>query len=175
MVKFNLPIRPFSPIDALNRRSASQGSISYAQGAAHADYNGHRVIVEWNDYKRHYAAHYMWAGIRWLARGSFRECLQSAIAEYDRGALGASVEVTVRAEDADQVRELFPCLLEGELTRADACEWYTWRHATAGRCARDSASRTPTLMFDWALMQQVQTEAEYVEALRAKYGHGWLR
>lgn len=39
--EYHLPVIPFSPIDALNRRAAAVGSIGYAEAASHANYNGH--------------------------------------------------------------------------------------------------------------------------------------
>lgn len=98
---YHLPTIAYTPIDALNRRAAAVGSPGYAQAAAYADYNGHRVTVTWNDYRGYYIAEYFWAGRVVLARGTFAQCLTAALAEYGRGALGTSVWATVQADDAE--------------------------------------------------------------------------
>ncbi len=82
---FHLPVRPYSPIDALNRRAAALGSPRCAELTSHADYNGHHVTVSWNSYRNYYVAEYTWAGRVVLARGSFEVCLAAALAEYRRG------------------------------------------------------------------------------------------
>jgi hypothetical protein len=88
-----LPTRPYSLIDAINRTALAQGSLAYASTFGDADYNGHYVTVEFNNYRQHWVARYTWAGIHWLARGSFRDCVLAAKREFDRGALGATVLV----------------------------------------------------------------------------------
>lgn len=165
----HLPIRPYSPIDALNRRAAALGSPRYAQAASHANYNGHNVTVSWNDYKKYYVCSYTWAGRIVLARGTLEECTAAAVAEYNRGALGASVDVSVLGEDADRILKLFPQLVPGR------CEfppsWHTWRHECAAAAARDSANpRLAVMIFDWELMQATETREAYVTALRTKHG-----
>lgn len=40
-----LPQRPFKLVDAVNRMALATGSTRTAQQAAHADYNGHRIVV----------------------------------------------------------------------------------------------------------------------------------
>ena len=85
-------------IDAVNRMAAATGSVRYAAGAAHADYNGHAVSVTFNSYKGYWIAEYMWSGRNVLARGSLVEALSAAKHEYDRGALGASVRTSYPTE-----------------------------------------------------------------------------
>ena len=166
---YHLPVRPYSPIDALNRRSVALGSPRYAQLAGHANYNGHHVTVSWNDYRKYYIAQYFWAERIVLARGTAEQCTAAAIAEYNRGALGASVSVSVRGEDADRIVKLFPELTPGE--REAKCEWRSWRHECAEEAARDSANpRLPVMLFDWELMQAADTREAYETALRAKHG-----
>lgn len=72
--KFELPTRPYSPIDALNRRAAATGSLGYAMRAAGASYNGHRVTVAFNSHRKYWTAEYYWAGRIVLERGSFEDC-----------------------------------------------------------------------------------------------------
>lgn len=166
---YHLPVRPYSPIDALNRRAAALGSPRYAQGAHLANYNGHHVTVSWNDYRKYYVCDYTWAGRIVLARGDASACTTAAVTEYNRGALGASVDVSVLGEDADHVLKLFPQLTPGR------CEfrpsWHTWRHECAASAARDSANpRLAVMIFDWELMQAAETREAYETALREKHG-----
>jgi len=97
--RFWLPTRPYSIVAAINRRSAATGSIRYAELAEHADYNGHFVSVYFNEYRRYWVADYTWAGRIVIARGSLESCLRAAKAEYDRGALGACVSLTVESDE----------------------------------------------------------------------------
>ncbi len=87
---FWLPTRPYNVIAAINRMAAATGSMRYASQAAHADYNGHHVTVNFNEYRGYWIAEYFWAGRVVLARGSLREVLRAAKAEHDRGALGSA-------------------------------------------------------------------------------------
>jgi len=100
-----LPTRPYSLIDAINRRSLATGSVRSAAAGHTADYNGHRVcFIEPNKFKRYWHCSYTWAGIHTIGRGTLDACLAAAEREYDRGALGADaiVEVTT-PEDAATV------------------------------------------------------------------------
>ncbi len=183
---FHLPVRPYSPIDALNRRAAALGSPRYAQATAYAyaDYNGHHVSVSWNDYRGYYVAQYYWAERIVLARGSFADCLRAALAEYARGALGASAEGDSRGAALEAVALCGASPERGSGSGWDcepgqssrvASAWYTWRHECAAASAHDSANPRATVMiFDWDLMQKFETRAEYEEALRTKHGRVYL-
>jgi hypothetical protein len=172
VLAWHMPIRAFSPIDALNRRALSLGSPGSAAKASHADYNGHRVTVAWNNYKRYYTAEYTWAGRVVLARGSFAECFAAAMREHERGALGASVLFYPRPDDLEAHALLTQnAVAVGEAAKGD---WYTWRHVAAESCARDSANpRWPVRLFDWELLQAAESAAEYDAALTVKYGRVW--
>lgn len=166
---FYLPERPYTPIDALNRRAAALGSPGYAQSAEHADYNGHRITVAWNEYRGYYVTEYFWAGRVVLARGDFAHCLDAAVREWRKGALGCSVAISPREEDLDT------CLDVPELVKEDDRSWYTWRHAIAAQCARDYANpRALTRLFDWELLQAADDENDYTERVRAKHGRAWI-
>jgi hypothetical protein len=185
--EFHLPVIPYSPIDALNRRAAAMGSPRYAQMTHYADYNGHHVSLSWNDYRKYYVAEYMWAGRVVIARGAFASCLRETIIMYERGALGASAGVAPREDDtaAIELCEATPKLVRGSLWEKDPAgfgnrlrngDWWTWRHEAAAASARDMANpRASTLIFDWDLMQAANDRAEYEIALLAKYGrtYGW--
>lgn len=170
---WHLPVKPYSPITALNRRAAALGSPRTASAAEHADYNGHQVNVAWNNYRGYYVAEYFWAGRVVLARGDFRECLDAAVAEYNKGALGASVSITLRAGDdeAQAICGAMPNLVAGELARGLDAGWWTWKHTVASEAARDSANPSAYVyIFDWDLLQAADSQAVYDAALRAKYG-----
>lgn len=170
---FYAPEIPFTPIDALNRRAAAVGSVGYAQAAAGANYNGHRVTVNWNDYRGYYIAQYYWGERRVLGRGTFGEALAAALREYKRGALGCSITVSPREGDveAEEIAGMTPELVLGD---KDPREWYSWRHAVAASTARDSASPGMiVLRFDWPLLQAACSEDAYREALEAKYGRAY--
>lgn len=167
---FHIPTRPYSPIDAHNRRAAAVGSPRYAAAASNANYNGHRVSVTWNDYRGYYIAEYYWAGRVVLARGSFEQCLRAAVEEHNRGALGSSVVVYPREGDAETIAlcERTPELVPGVIERIS--EWWTWRHEAASEGVRDFRSPAPVLIFDWPLMEATESREAYEAALRAKYG-----
>jgi hypothetical protein len=87
MVTYRTPTRPYGIVDAVNRAAAATGSIRYAAAAAHADYNGHRIHVTFNDYRQYWVTDYTWAGRNVPARGSLESCLDAALREHGRGAL----------------------------------------------------------------------------------------
>jgi hypothetical protein len=179
-IAFHVPTRPYSPIDALNRRALAIGGVRNAMAGAHADYNGHNVTVEWNSYRNYYVARYMWAGPVVIGRGSFAECLRAALREFDKGAVGASVEITLREgdEEAKALCEAEPKLVAGSPWASDdkgnvrhhLGDWYTWRHDTAAACARDAACRNYPFIFDWELLQAAENEDDYCNRLKAKHG-----
>jgi hypothetical protein len=174
---FHVPVRPYSPIDALNRRAAAMGSPRYASGAAYADYNGHHVNVWWNSYRGYYIAEYFWAGRIVLARGEFGTCLVAALNEYDRGALGASVSVTPREDDAEAlaVCNANTRLVRGNVEFGKNSVWWTWRHQAASESARDAANpRCQVRIFDWDVMQASETLEAYEAAVKAKHGRVWV-
>jgi hypothetical protein len=181
---WHLPVRPYSPIDALNRRAAATGSPLYASATRVANYNGHHVSLSWNDYRGYYIAEHYWGERVVHARGGFADCLRAVLHEYNRGALGASAEIRPRADDADacallaQHPEIQPGGMwerdEGGGSRLRIGGWYTWRHTVAASCARDYAHpRALVRIFDWDLLQAAQSEAEYDAALKAKHGRVW--
>ncbi len=182
-IEFHLPVRPYSPIDALNRRAAAIGSPRYAMAASGADYNGHHVTLSWNSFRQYYVADNPWASRVVVARGTFAECLRAVLSEYERGALGASASVRPREDDAEAIALCgeTPGLVKGSLwieespgshmRKLATGDWYTWRHECATASARDYANSGAALMrFDWGLMQAAADQAEYESALKNKYG-----
>lgn len=167
---YHLPIRPYSPLDAHNRHAAALGSPLVGAAASRADYNGHRVTVDWNAYRSYYVAEYFWAGRIVLGRGTFETCLRAAIKEYQRGALGASVAVTCRDDDAEAAALCVELgLVAGSLSSVPL-DWWTWRHDVGHESAPDYTERAPRPRFDWELLQASESREEYKRALCAKYG-----
>lgn len=101
-MRYWLSTRPYTLIDAVNRAALATGSMQYAMAGADADYNGHRVLVYFNDYRGYWLAEYTWAGRQVLCRGDLGACLRAAKQEYDRGAKGAMV-VTDNLDEAGGV------------------------------------------------------------------------
>jgi len=168
--EYHLPERPFTPIDSLNRRAAALGSPRYAQATGHANYNGHHVTLNWNDYRRYYVAEYFWAGRMVIARGSFAHCLAATLEEYNRGALGASAGISPREDDVEAI-VLCDSTTALHPGREPARDWYTWRHECAAASARDYANpRGMVMIFDWDLMQASPDQKAYEEALQARHG-----
>lgn len=120
---FVLPIRPYSIIDALNRRALAIGGVRAAQLGAHEDYNGHAVRVWFNDYRGHWVADYTWGGPVVLARGNLDTCLAAAVREYGRGALGASAEVTVDSDHDATLARAAGFIPAGDEDRS----WMDWK------------------------------------------------
>jgi hypothetical protein len=172
---YHMPVRPYSPIDALNRRAAALGSPGYAAMTAYADYNGHHVTLNWNEYRGYYVAEYYWAGRVVIARGSFADCLRATLREHARGALGSSATIVPREDDADALAlcRATPELVSGEMPRCSP-PWHTWRHECAAASVRDYATpRALRMHFDWELMLASETRDAYESALVAKYGNAW--
>ena len=171
-IKYHAPTKPFSIIDAHNRRALAQGS-SPAAGYS-ADYNGHRVRLEWNDYRGEYVGSYVWNGINRIARGSLESVAHRCLSFHARGGRGASLDVRIRSEDA---HVLAPFVEAGELvetTEESAAAdmlWHTWRHEVAADCAPDSASPSRRrFIFDINLLEEADNAHAYRVALQAKYG-----
>lgn len=116
-----LPTRPYGVIDAINRVALATGSAQGAMAGSDADYNGHHVRVSFNDYRQYWVAEYTWAGRNVIERGSFEACVRAAKAEYDRGALGASV--------------LVACLMEHEVAFCRSLGFVTEEEAKAQNAA----------------------------------------
>jgi hypothetical protein len=180
-VEFHLPVRPYSPIDAHNRMAAALGSPRMASSTHYADYNGHHVTLSWNDYRGYYVAEYFWGGRVVIARGTFSSCLDAVLQEYNRGALGASATIAIRADDTESLAmiKIRPEIVAGSLwvSNADGTrdlsrgQWWTWRHQVASESARDMANPCAIkILFNWDLCQASNSREEYERALKAKYG-----
>lgn len=129
------PQRPYSLIAAINRIALATGTLSNAIKGADADYNGHRVTVDFSSF-RSWAATYHWGRLVWLAsRTTFESALEAAEREYNRGALGAETCVLCETQ-----AEIEVCLARGYVTPARAeelkAEWQDARFAEIN-AARD--------------------------------------
>ena len=171
-IKYHAPTKPFSIIDAHNRRALAQGQ-SPAAGYS-ADYNGHRVRLDWNSYRHQYVASYIWNGVNTIARGELASVLSRCLDFHARGGRGASLSITVRAEDAHELSQFVEAgsLIETtDDTAAADRAWHTWRHEVAADCAPDSASPSRRrFIFDFDLLEEADNERAYHNALQQKYG-----
>jgi hypothetical protein len=130
--RFWLPTRPYNLVAAANRIAAATGSVRYAQLSAHADYNGHSVIMTLT-FHGYWRCGYTWGEQVVLARGSIEQCLRAGAEEYHRGALGAVVRTPELTEDESKVAlslGYIPHTAEGEAAWNDL--WYTDLHALVG-------------------------------------------
>ena len=71
--------------------AAATGSVRYAMAAANADYNGHNVIVYFNDYRKYHLCEYQWGERVVLSRGSLHAALSAGASEHRRGDRGCDV------------------------------------------------------------------------------------
>lgn len=134
-VSFHLPTKPYNLIAAINRCAAATGSFGYAMAASGADYNGHYNTVYFNDHRNYYVGDYTWGGRHVFTRTTdVLAAVRAGIEEYKRQGLGAYLNIAVKPEDAEAVREAFPELLDGKEEQLG--DWYTWRHKEVGSALR---------------------------------------
>jgi hypothetical protein len=105
------PPKPPSPIQAFNRMALATGGVVNAERGAHADYNGHRYEVAFNDHRGYWIAGYQWSGWNVVSRGAFEDCLQEAVDACLRGGIGSQVRVDLSNGVIDQ--EAAEALLTG--------------------------------------------------------------
>lgn len=100
-VQFHIPTKPYSLVDAINRCAAATGSVGYAMATADSDYNGHRLGLYWNDYRRYYVCDYHWGERIVITRNEdFAQALAASKREFARQGRGASLIISARPEDA---------------------------------------------------------------------------
>lgn len=132
--RYHLPEIPLEPVDIVNRRAAATGSVRYAQLTSGADYNGHWINVS---FKPHavsgpiWNAEYHWGERVVLGRGSLQSCLVAAKREYDRGAHGTTVHVSLSDECELPIEDQAKlCIETGYSAGAEPgrTEWWTGTH-----------------------------------------------
>lgn len=130
---FFLPTKQYTLTDALNRHFAATGSVSGAAASANADFNGHAIGMEWNDYRRYYVVSYTWAGQVVVCRDADpRRAIAAAIAEYDRQGKGASLGIALLDEHL-AVADEFPQLLAWSVeAQREADSWRTDLYGQVG-------------------------------------------
>lgn len=99
-MKFHLPTKPLSIVDAINRLGLATGSFGVAMASSNSDYNGHPISVSFNEYRQYYVAQYVWGDRVVIARGNCEDVLNAAIEFFGRQGRGASLKVELRDEDA---------------------------------------------------------------------------
>lgn len=126
-LKFHVPTKPYSAVDAINRASAATGSIRNAMASSDADYNGHRLNLYFNHYRGYYVADYNWGERVVITRGeNFADQLLHSLDWYKRQGRGASIWITVLEKDATILHGC-PEVVAGP-EDIEASGWYNWRH-----------------------------------------------
>lgn len=139
---YHLPEIELSPLDVINRRAAATGSVRYAQLTASSDYNGHPITIS---FKPHaiggpkWNAEYHWGERIVIGRGSMNACLESAKAEYNRGAGGCCVRVYLNEEAPESIHaQRLLCedlgYVRGKLP--DRPAWWTGTHTAVSDSIR---------------------------------------
>ncbi len=159
--------RSGSLVDAVNAACAAQGSFRFAMGAAHANYNGHQVGVDWNDYRGYWIAEYFYGGRNVLARSSsFAQALDAAFEEFNKGASFASINAQPKTQE-----EIDLCIARG-MTLRDPDWWKKPSDPTSLFSYIGDAIRNEKTFGVPAtsLLVQSKTVAEYQAKLDAYFG-----
>ena len=139
MKEFFIPTKPYSIIDAVNRMALATGSVQGAISGQSADFNGHRLRLEWNNYRSYYVGEYTWNGRNVFHRGTdFEAALCVSLNEFDRGGRGTSLYVSPHG-DEDMVRAAnCPKLMawSEEIEKAEDAKWKTWAYAEVNSALR---------------------------------------
>jgi hypothetical protein len=173
MLAYRLPTIPYDLITAVNRAAAATGSTGLASATHRAGYNGHRVLVAYYPIPKIWTAEYIWAGRVVLARGSFENCLDAALSEYRRGALGTSVTVEIADDDLDHAQMLMLArFLPAAEALAQDATWQDARYAAAFRAVELERRRgipATTFLIQSATIEEFEAklEADSEERVRA--------
>lgn len=131
--RFELPLKPYSVTDAINRSAVATGSPRMAQEGESSNYNGHHLTLDWNEFRGYYIVQYWWAGRRVLTRtADFQAALQCLKSNYNSQGRGASATIAPHTEDDLAICQADPDLLTSQQAEAKQNEWYTWKHGEAG-------------------------------------------
>ncbi len=94
---WELPDKPMTLIQMVNRRAAATGSVGYAMATAGADFNGHAISMDWREHSVHgaqWVGDYHWGErvtvVRQQGLENIAEALDKLVAEYGRQGAGAS-------------------------------------------------------------------------------------
>lgn len=131
--RYFCPTKPYTLSDAINRAALATGGVATAIAGEHNDFNGHAVRIWWNPTRENYVAEYQWGKRNVLAISTdIRRVLWNAIQFYAHDGRGASVDITIKAEDAAVMAE-FPEVLSYDDTTPDQVDstWRTWAHGKA--------------------------------------------
>lgn len=117
--RYWLPTKPYTLIDAINRMALATGSTRSAMLGKDANYNGHRVSVSFNDYRRYWVAEYFWAGRCVIARGSFEDVLRAAVSFHEGQGRGGELFLNgANEEQAELAKSLGLVLCTDEIQAA---------------------------------------------------------
>lgn len=137
--RYWIPTRPYNLVDAINRAAAATGSVRYAQLASDASYNGHSVVVTYNDYRDYCICEHFWGGRVVHCRGTMEAALRAGRYEYDLGHRGTSVATCDLTPDEAKIAlalGYIPWSPEAEATWESL--WYTDLHACVGEAMSDA-------------------------------------
>ena len=122
---FHLPTKPYTIVDAVNRRAAATGSSRNAIAVAGADYNGHRLTLEWNDFRRYYVGEYHWGErVIFVRSADFSEAIRASKFEFARQGKGASLVVKPKNNADFAILRADPDFAEGDEPKP---AWKDWR------------------------------------------------
>lgn len=142
MATFWHPTRPFDLRVAVLRMAAATGTHIQAVRSEHLDFNGHRIEVDYSEFRK-WGASYYWSGIHWLAcRCSFEYALEAAEREHGKGALGSEVRVQCETPEHEEI-----CIAHGlvpypgfEARNARIAEFVGPLHARVNEAVRDQTT-----------------------------------
>lgn len=169
-----LPTKPYTLIDAVNRAYAAQGSPRMAAATSSANYNGHYHVGEWNNYRQYYVLRHTWAGSHSTFTGTdARELLRAGLQEWERGGLGTTVTITLKAEDSHLWAEFPQYMSQGE-AEAEAAMWQDERFAKVGDALwaeKHFGIPAPSLLIQSATVAEYTAKCEaWHEERRARIG-----
>jgi len=163
--QYYFPTNPYTLEQAIARRQAATGSVQLAMDADHAPYNGHCIVLHWNDFRGYYVGEYHWGERVVVARSkNFLEALKWTKSEYDSQGAGASLHVTPLARDehfCQNVPGLLPWSEEEEASLEKV--WRTWKYGEITQAIwNEEKLGCPALTF----LRNSTTKEEYIQAVQ---------
>lgn len=121
VAQFHIPTKPYTIVDAINRRAAAQGSVGFAQATSFAEYNGHALGLYWNGYRGYYVGDYTWGErVVFTRSANFATALAETKREFARQGRGASCRISIGAAYTYPGDKAHDFAADVALARADA-------------------------------------------------------
>lgn len=156
------PTKPYNIGQLINKILVSQyGSPLVAQQAEFSNYNGHIIMVTYNEVRKYWIAEYTWAGRRVIARGNFENVLSDALMFFEHSGAGSEVRVSCRNDE--EVEVCLKCGLEeysSEVAKAHYRTFETWKHEEASMAVWAEKKLGASSV---AHLLKAQTKEEYEE------------